>query len=178
MDPRYEPLARRIYETSYIRGNFTLHSGLRSSEYFDKYLFESDPMLLQAVTVAMGKRVVVHTCDMLAALEMGGIPVGTMLSYWSGKPVVFARKQAKVHGTAKRTEGPSVEGKHLLVIEDVVTSGGAVVQAIDHLRDEGATIKHAMCVIDREQGGQENLAAEGVTLFPLFTMSELQEVGS
>ncbi len=113
-------------------------------------------------------------CDYLAGLEMGGIPVATALGQVTSQPVLFVRKEAKAYGTAKLAEGPDFAGKHLLIVEDVVTSGGQINISTGQLRELGATITHALCVIDRESGGRENLAAEGIELISLFTMSDLK----
>lgn len=170
-------LARSIYDTSRLTGTFTLRSGAVSHEYFDKYLFESDPTLLAAIGDALAT-LIPDGVDALAGLETGGIPLAVILSQRTGLPCLFVRKEAKTYGTAKLAEGGDVEGKRLLVIEDVVTSGGQVVASTNDLRDRGAIIEHALCVIDRQAGGPEALDAIGVTLRPLFTMQELQQAAT
>jgi orotate phosphoribosyltransferase len=170
------PLARRIYDTSHITGEFTLRSGAKSNEYFDKYLFEADPDLLKHIALAMVK-LVPPGIDALAGLEMGGIPIATMLSQLTGLPVLFVRKKAKEYGTCKIAEGGPVRGRKLLIVEDVVTSGGAILDAAKPLRAEGAELAHVVCVIDRESGGAAKLAQDGLILSPLFTMSELKKAG-
>jgi orotate phosphoribosyltransferase len=170
------PLAKRIYDTAHITGDFTLRSGAKSTEYFDKYLFESDPALLKDIATAMVK-LVPPGVDALAGLEMGGIPIATMLSQLTGLPVLFVRKKAKDYGTCKIAEGGVVQGRKLLVVEDVVTSGGAILDAAKALRAEGAQLAHVVCVIDRESGGPANLANADLILSPLFTMSELKKAG-
>jgi orotate phosphoribosyltransferase len=107
---------------------------------------------------------------------MGGIPLATLLSLKTGKQIVFVRKEAKKYGTCKFAEGPDVNGKRLLVVEDVITSGGQVIISSKELRESGAIINQCVCVIDREQGGKENLTKDGTTLLPLFTMSKLKEL--
>jgi orotate phosphoribosyltransferase len=111
---------------------------------------------------------------MLAALELGGVPVGTALSLATSMPIVFVRKEAKSYGTKKLAEGPAIEGRRLVVVEDVVTSGGQMLASIRELRARGAHVTDAVCVIDRQEGGSEALAAIGVKLRPLFTQSDLQ----
>lgn len=165
-------LARRIFDASHITGEFLLRSGAVSHEYFDKYRFETDPALLRDIAVALAPLVPAGT-EMLAGLEMGGIPIVTLLSQVTGLPAVFVRKKAKEYGTCRLAEGGEVSGRRLLVIEDVVTSGGQVVISTGELREMGATITHALCVVDRESGGRERLAEAGVELLPLFTKSEL-----
>ncbi|MEJ0000400.1 MAG: orotate phosphoribosyltransferase [Verrucomicrobiota bacterium] len=168
-----DALAKRIYYTAHITGEFTLRSGAKSTEYFDKYLFEAEPALLRDIAAAL-VRLVPPGIDALAGLEMGGIPIATMLSQLTGLPVLFVRKKAKEYGTCKIAEGGTVSGRRLLIVEDVVTQGGAVLDAAKALRAEGAALAHVVCVIDRESGGAANLAKSDLILTPLFTMSELK----
>jgi orotate phosphoribosyltransferase len=174
--PDNTPLAKRIYDTAHITGDFTLRSGAKSTEYFDKYLFEADPDLLKHIATAMVK-LVPEGVDALAGLEMGGIPLATMLSQLTGLPVLFVRKKAKEYGTCKIAEGGHVRGRKLLIVEDVVTSGGAILDAAKALREEGAELGKVICVIDRESGGPANLAQARLELKALFTMSELKKAG-
>lgn len=166
-------LARRIYDRVHITGEFVLRSGVTSNEYFDKYLFESDPELLRDIAAALAALVPPAT-DALAGLELGGIPIVTMLSQVTGLPALFVRKEAKSYGTCNLAEGGAVEGRRLLVVEDVITSGGQVVISTGDLRERGAVVSDVVCVIDREAGGDAALRAAGVNLHPLFTMSELK----
>jgi len=167
-------LAKRIYDTAHITGEFTLRSGAKSHEYFDKYLFEADPALLKDIAQALVP-FVPEGIDALAGLEMGGIPIATMLSQFTGLPVLFVRKKAKDYGTCKIAEGGQVRGRKLLIVEDVVTSGGAILDAARDLRDEGAELAQVVCVIDRESGGPANLTKVELSLKPLFTMAELKK---
>jgi len=171
------PLAKRIYDTAHITGDFTLRSGAKSTEYFDKYLFEADPKLLADIASAMVK-LVPPGIDALAGLEMGGIPIATMLSQLTGLPVLFVRKKAKDYGTCKIAEGGRVRGRKLLIVEDVVTTGGAILDAAKALREEGAELKEVVCVIDRESGGPAHLVQSNLNLTSLFTMSELKKAGA
>jgi len=168
-----DELARAIYDASHLTGTFTLRSGAVSHEYFDKYLFEADPALLAAIGDALAPLVPEGT-EALAGLETGGIPLAVILAQKTGLHALFVRKEAKTYGTAKLAEGGDVKGRRLLVVEDVVTSGGQLALSTKDLRDRGAIVEHAVCVIDREAGGREALADIGVTLSPLFTMSELR----
>ena len=170
-------LAREIYERTHLTGEFTLRSGAVSTEYFDKYLFESDPVLLRTIAKALVPLVPSGT-DALAGLELGGVPIATMLSQLTGLPALFVRKQAKTYGTCKLAEGGEISGRRLCIIEDVVTSGGAILDAASELRQRGAELGPVLCAIDRESGGVEKLAIEGLTLSPLFTMSELKTAAS
>jgi len=168
-----QELARAIHQRSLLRGEFTLRSGAKSDRYFDKYLFESDPELLAEVSQELAKLVPADT-EMLAGLELGGVPLAVMLGQLTGLPVVFVRKKAKDYGTMRLAEGGDIAGKKLLVVEDVVTSGGQVVISTNDLREPGAIVDSAVCVIDREAGGVDALAEAGVALAALFTMSELE----
>jgi orotate phosphoribosyltransferase len=167
-------LALRIYERAYLTGSFVLRSGATSSEYFDKYLFEADPRLLREIAQALVE-LLPERVDALAGLELGGVPLATVCSQVSGLPTLFVRKQAKGYGTCRLAEGGPVAGRRLAVIEDVVTSGGQVIESCRQLRAEGAEIATVVCVIDREAGAAENLAADGLQLCSLFTMSQLQD---
>jgi len=161
----------RIREKCYLTGNFTLRSGIVSHEYFDKYQFESDPELLYEIAEGLTKLLPEDT-EVLAGLEVGGIPIATMIAHLTKIPTCFVRKKAKEYGTAKLAEGTSIKGKRVTIIEDVVTSGGQIILSTADLRERGAIITHALCVIDREQGGREKLAEQGITLIPLFKKSE------
>jgi orotate phosphoribosyltransferase len=168
-----DELARTIYQRTHLTGEFRLRSGAVSHEYFDKYLFESDPSLLRAIGEALVPLLPPGT-DALAGLELGGVPLATMLSQLTGLPALFVRKEAKTYGTSRLAEGGEVRDRRLTVIEDVVTSGGQVVASCRDLRERGAIVDHAVCVIDRESGGPKNLADIDVELRALFTMSELE----
>jgi len=168
-----DTLARTIYERTHLTGEFRLRSGAVSNEYFDKYLFESDPSLLRAIGEALVPLLPPGT-DALAGLELGGVPLATMISQLTGLPALFVRKEAKTYGTCRLAEGGELDGRRLTVVEDVVTSGGQVVTSCGDLRERGALVEHAVCVIDREAGGAMNLADVDVELHPLFTMSELE----
>ncbi|KXB97473.1 MAG: orotate phosphoribosyltransferase [Chlorobi bacterium NICIL-2] len=167
-------LARAIYERSHLQGDFLLRSGQRSSVYFDKYLFECEPALLRRIADRMAQ-LVPSDAEVLAGLELGGIPLVTALGLATGMPMAFVRKKAKSYGTCKLAEGAPIEGRRVVVIEDVVTSGGQVAESIAALIERGARVDFALCVIDREQGGRELLASNGVELRSLFTMRQLEE---
>lgn len=174
--PDRAELASRIYASSHITGEFVLRSGMVSNEYFDKYRFEADPVLLLDIATALAP-LVPDSTEALAGLELGGVPIATVLSQVTGIPAFFVRKEAKSYGTCQLAEGGAVEGKRLTVVEDVVTSGGQVVISCGDLRERGAVVETALCVIDRESGGPAALADLGVELRPLFTMTELKQVG-
>ena len=165
-------LAHAIVEAAELRGRFVLRSGEVAERYFDKYRFESDPVLLREVARALVP-LVPSGVDALAGLEFGGVPLATQLAQETGLPALFVRKEAKTYGTAQLAEGGPVEGRRLCIVEDVVTSGGQVVLSARELRERGARVECALCVIDREAGGAEALGREGLELRPLFRIGEL-----
>ena len=167
-------LARRIYDRSHLTGEFRLRSGAVSGEYFDKYLFESDPALLREVAEALAD-LLPDDAEAVAGLELGGVPLATVISQLSGLPALFVRKTAKEYGTCRLAEGGEVADRRLAVVEDVVSSGGRLIESCAALRDRGAKIIAVACVIDRETGGAENLAAQGLRLRSLLTMSQLRQ---
>lgn len=166
------PLARRVYDTCHLTGHFRLRSGQVSEEYFDKYLFEGQPDLLREVAEAMVA--MLPECDVLAGMEMGGIPLATVMSQLTGLPTVFVRKHAKEYGTHKAAEGGPVNGRRVVLVEDVVTTGGALLASCAQLRSIGAQVETVVCAIDREQGGRENLAAEALQLRAALTRRDLE----
>jgi orotate phosphoribosyltransferase len=168
-----DDLGRRIYERSHLHGEFVLRSGRVSKEYFDKYLFEGDPALLRDVGEAMVP-LLPKGVDALAGLELGGVPLVTMLAQLTGLPALFVRKAAKEYGTRRLAEGGGVSGRRLVVVEDVVCTGGQLVESCAALRRAGAEVAAVLCAIDRESGGAENLALEGLSLRSAFTWSQLR----
>ncbi len=167
-------LGARIYECARLTGEFRLRSGAVSDEYFDKYLFESDPHLLREIAEELVGLLPANV-DVLAGLELGGVPLAVVASQVCGLPAVFVRKTAKTYGTCRLAEGGEITARRVAVIEDVVTSGGQVIESCRELRAREADISAVMCVIDREAGGRENLAAEGLDLRSLFTISQLRQ---
>jgi orotate phosphoribosyltransferase len=170
--------ARAIYDRTHLTGEFTLRSGVVSNEYFDKYLFESDPVLLHTICAQLA-RLVPDGIDALAGLELGGVPIATVLSQITGLPAYFVRKEAKTYGTCRLAEGGDLDGQRLLVVEDVVTSGGQVLISTDELRARGAIVEYAVVVIDRRPIDAGDVFAEhGLELRGLYTMAELTAAGN
>jgi orotate phosphoribosyltransferase len=155
-----------------LTGEFTLRSGQAATEYFDKYLFESDPALLGRLADAMLGLVPVGT-ELLGGLELGGVPIVTALSARTGLPALFVRKRAKEYGTCKLAEGPDVAGRRVTLVEDVITTGGAVRDATRALRDAGAVVEVVVCAIDRSPEGQNPLADVGLEVRPVLTKAQL-----
>ena len=166
-------LAADIDATCRLTGEFTLRSGQVSSEYFDKYLFEADPLLLARVAREVAQLLPAET-DLLGGLEMGGIPLATAVSGILGRtPALFVRKQAKTYGTCKLAEGPDFAGKRVTLIEDVITTGGAVRDATRALREGGAIVEVVVCAIDRSPAGENPLADVGLEVRAVLTKADL-----
>jgi orotate phosphoribosyltransferase len=155
-----------------LTGTFTLRSGQQADEYFDKYLFESRPALLARV-VAQLERLVPPDTELLGGLELGGVPLATMLSARTGIPALFVRKKAKQYGTCKLAEGPPVDGRRVTLVEDVITTGGAVRDAASALRDAGAVVDVVICAIDRSPPGGRPLTGAGLEVRAVLTKADL-----
>lgn len=165
-------LAADIKACAQLTGTFTLRSGRTSDTYFDKYLFEADPRLLARIADALEPLVPVGT-EVLAGLELGGVPLATALSLKTGLPAAFIRKEAKTYGTCRYAEGTALAGKKFVLVEDAVSSGGALLDALKKLRADGLEPSAALCVIDRQTGGKEALEAAGLPLLSLLTYAEI-----
>jgi orotate phosphoribosyltransferase len=165
-------LAGRVREKALLHGEFTLRSGQVSDRYFDKYLVESDPELVRDAVQAMA--VLLPSGDVvLAGLELGGIPLVTLLGQRSGRAIRFVRRAAKEYGTRSQIEGGPVDGMTIVLVEDVITSGGAVLAAVDAVRTAGGTVDTVVCLIDRQQGGRAALAGKGVIVRAALTGADL-----
>ncbi|MHB9150952.1 MAG: orotate phosphoribosyltransferase [Thermoleophilia bacterium] len=171
-------LGKLLLGVAYLEGDFVLRSGRRSRYYLDKYLFETEPRVLRGVVNEMALMIrnrmaagaVYHR---LAAPELGAVSLGAGLSLESGIPFLIVRKGEKGYGTSKAIEGTFVSGERVAVVEDIVTSGGAALAAVDKLREAGLVVEDLYCVVDREEGGADAAAAAGLTLYSLFTSTEL-----
>jgi orotate phosphoribosyltransferase len=170
-----DSLARALVAPAYLEGDFVLRSGKRSRYYLDKYRFETRPDLLKPLGERIAATVREHAPDAtrLAGPELGAVALAAAASLESGLPFIIVRKEAKEYGTAKRIEGPYEEGECVCLIEDVVTSGGALLDSIEALRGAGVVVHTAVCVVDREEGGADALARHAVRLRPLFRAGEL-----
>lgn len=167
-----DALADKINTIARLTGTFTLRSGQTATEYFDKYRFEAQPELLAEIAAALAPMIPEGT-EVLAGLEMGGIPIATALSLHTGIPAAFVRKEAKTYGTAQLAEGSDIVGKRVTVVEDVITTGGQVVISTNDLRALGANVEHVLCVIDRSPDHGAALAAEGLQMHALLTRAQL-----
>jgi orotate phosphoribosyltransferase len=170
-----DELKRSLREHAYLEGDFVLRSGRRSRYYLDKYRFETRPELLGELgrRIAAAAREHAPDAQRLAGPELGAVALAAAGSLASGLPFVIVRKEAKEYGTANRVEGAYEPGDVVCLVEDIVTSGGALLESVDALRTAGLTVRTAVCVVDREEGGIDALARHAVDLRPLFTASDL-----
>jgi orotate phosphoribosyltransferase len=168
-------LGTALRDAAYLEGDFILRSGRRSRYYLDKYRFETRPDLLGPLGSAIAASVREHEPEArrLAGPELGAVALAASASLAGGLPFLIVRSRAKEYGTANRLEGVYEEGELVCLVEDVVTSGGAAVEAVEALREAGLRVSNAVCVVDREEGGADTLARHGVRLRPLFRASEL-----
>jgi orotate phosphoribosyltransferase len=173
-------LAGAIREAALLEGDFVLRSGARSSYYLDKYRFSTRPDLLRALGEAIAAAVAEHEPDAvrLAAPELGAVPLAAAASLASGLPFVIVRNAVKDHGTGNRIEGVFEPGEHVCLVEDIVTAGGAALEAVEALRDAGLSVSTVVCVVDREEGGADALARAAVRLRPLMLASTVRRASS
>ena len=167
-------LGDRLLAASYLEGDFVLRSGRRSRFYLDKYLFETQPDLLRDIAAGLAQKLAAYEpFDLLAGPELGAVAIVAALSLASGKPFVIVRKGEKGYGTNKAMEGKAEAGQRVVMVEDVVTSAGAALMAVDKLRDAGLQVSALLCVVDREEGGREAITAADLVFDPLFTVTSL-----
>jgi len=166
-------LGRELVAASYLKGDFVLRSGKRSNRYFDKFLFETDPALLRRLGRHLAQLVPAET-QRLAAPELGAVLLGGAVSMETGLPLVLIRKEPKGYGTSKQIEGRLEPGERVTVIEDVVTTGGDSLRSAQVLRDAGVEVIHLVVVLDRGEGGEENIREAGIPYSPLFRVADLE----
>jgi orotate phosphoribosyltransferase len=167
-----EELIKRIKETSYLEGDFTLRSGKKSKYYLDKYLFETRPDIL----AALGKEFAKYVTDdvtLIAGAELGGVALAAATALATGKNWVIIRNTKKGYGTGKLVEGVLNKSDVVLLVEDVATTGGQVLEAAKVITEAGATVKKIVCVIDRKQGAGENIAQAGYKFEAILTKNDL-----
>ncbi len=165
-------LASDLNAAAHLTGRFVLRSGAVSDTYFDKFRFESDPVLLRRIAKRMLALIPPDT-NGLAGLELGGVPIATAMALESGLPAVFVRKAAKTYGTCRAVEGRDVAGLNLAIVEDVISTGGAIADGAARLRDEGARIAGVVCAVWRGAGEPTIAALPGVPVWAAFLKSEL-----
>jgi orotate phosphoribosyltransferase len=170
-------LAGAIREAALLEGDFVLRSGRRSTYYLDKYRFSTRPDLLRTLGEEIAAAVREYEPDAvrIAAPELGAVPLAAAASLAAGLPFVIVRGAAKEYGTANRIEGPFEPGERVCLVEDVVTAGGAALEAVEALREAGLEVSTVVCVVDREEGGADALARSAVRLRPLLLASEVRD---
>jgi orotate phosphoribosyltransferase len=171
-------LAEQIADASLLRGEFTLRSGRTSTYYLDKYKFSTKPQILTKLGSMLAARIAEVEAQSgkvtrLAGAELGGIPLVTVAAMETGKPAIFVRNAKKDYGTAKQVEGDVNQGDAVVFIEDVATTGGQALEAVEILRSMGATVPAIISVIDRQEGARENIESAGVVFHALFTKRDL-----
>jgi len=167
-----EELIRRVKEESYLKGDFLLRSGKRSKYYMDKYLFETCPDILKA----LGEEFAKHMTDdvtLIAGAELGGVALAAATAIETGKKWIIVRNSKKDYGTSKMVEGTIKEGDVVLLVEDIATTGGQVLEAAKIIEDAGASVKKIVCVIDRKQGAEENISGAGQVFESIMTKEDL-----
>jgi orotate phosphoribosyltransferase len=167
-----QQLAQRIAEVSLLRGEFILRSGRKSNYYLDKYRFETQPDVLAELGKLFAQKVT-EKVSRIAGAELGAVPLATATAMACGKPFVIVRNQKKDYGTSKQVEGILNAGETVLIVEDVLTTGGQVIEAAKALKDAGAKIDRIVAVIDRQEGARENIESAGYAFEALFTTADL-----
>jgi len=165
-------LAELVRQTALLTGDFVLRSGRRSKYYLDKYLFETQPTVLAELGRLLAQHATSKT-SRIAGAELGGVPLAAATSLASGLPFVIVRNTRKDYGTAKLLEGRLEKGDRVLLVEDVVTTGGATLQAAKALTEAGAVVEKIVAVIDRQEGGRENIESAGYAFEAILTRSDL-----
>ncbi len=164
----------RLHELGAVQfGDFTLKSGSHSPVYVDLRLLISDPALLQDIAEQYARLLSDLEYDRLAAIPYGGLPIGTAVSMLTGSPMVYPRKEVKLHGTAKQIEGRYETGETAVVLDDLISSGGSKLEAIEMLEHAGLIVNDVVVLIDREGGGADELSAAGYNLHSVITLSRI-----
>ncbi len=167
-----QQLFEAVKAAALLRGEFTLRSGRKSSYYLDKYLFECQP----AILVELGRRFATYAgpkTTRIAGAELGGVALAAACSMASGIPFVIVRNAKKGYGTQKMHEGKLEPGDRVLLVEDIATTGGQVIEAAQALTEAGATVERIVAVIDRQEGARENIEGAGYAFAALMTKADL-----
>ena len=167
-----ETLAKKITDTAVLHGDFTLRSGRKSTWYIDKYLFTTQPDILRALGEMFANNISSST-TLLAGAELGGIPLVTTAALASGLPCIFIRNQKKEYGTSRQLEGKLSGDDNVVIVEDIATTGGQVLEAAAIIIESGATVEAIIAVIDRCEGARENIESAGYQFVSLFTTQDL-----
>lgn len=172
-----EEFALALYDVGAVQlGKFKLHSGKTSRIYLDLRVLVSYPNVLRMATAVYCRLIENLKFDLLAAPPVAGLPFGTALCLKMDLPLVYPRKTAKSYGTGKEIEGHWKVGQKAVIIDDVITSGDSILQAIVALKTAGLQIKDAVVLVDWEQNGIENLKTQGYRVHSAMTISHLLAV--
>ncbi|MFC1616947.1 orotate phosphoribosyltransferase [Candidatus Margulisiibacteriota bacterium] len=167
-------LLKKIKETSILEGKFTTRAGKKTNYYVDKYLFETKPDILNSIADELVKILPnPNNYDRIAAPELGAVALAAVVSIKVGKPFIIIKKQTKDYGTKKHIEGEFKPSEKVVVLEDILTTGGAVLRACDILLAEKMKILEIVGVFNREEGAEENITAKNLTMKALFKKSDL-----
>ncbi len=170
-------LAKMLYDSGCVRfGDFVLHSGRHSPVYLDLRRLASHPSALAFAANAYVGLLESLEYDRLAAIPYAGLPIGTAVALQTDRPMIYPRREAKDYGTKRRVEGFYVAGERVVVLDDLITSGGSKVEAIEVLEDEGLRVEDVVVLVDREQGGAADLAQRGYRLHSVLTLRRLVEL--
>ncbi|MHC4123609.1 MAG: orotate phosphoribosyltransferase [Planctomycetota bacterium] len=167
-----EELIKRIKETAYLEGDFTLRSGKKSKYYLDKYLFETCPDILAALGAEFAKHIT-DDVTLIAGAELGGVALAAATAMEANKNWIIVRNSKKGYGTGKMVEGVLKADDVVLLVEDIATTGGQVVEAAKIITEAGAKVKKIVCVIDRKQGAAENIVQAGYIFESILTKDDL-----
>lgn len=171
---KLDHLAVHLFDTGAVRfGRFTLHSGKTSPIYIDLRIVVSFPELLREVGRAYAAVIEPLTFDILSAYPYAGLPLGVATSLEMNKPLIYPRKELKSYGTGKNVEGIWTVGQRVILIEDLITSGKSIIEACSSLKAAGLQVQEAVVLIDRQQGGVETLAGQGIKVHAIMTMTHL-----
>ena len=165
-------LAQRIAEVSLLRGEFTLRSGRKSNYYLDKYRFETHPDILRELGLLFSQHVG-PAIDRIAGPELGAVALAASASLATGKPFVIVRNAKKDYGSAKQVEGILNAGETVVIVEDIMTTGGQVLEAAKVLQSMDVKIDRIVGVIDRLEGARQNIESAGFRFESLFTTKDL-----
>lgn len=167
-------LVIRLHDIGAVKfGEFTLKSGRKSPVYVDLRVLVSHPDVLRLAGQALADAAASLSFDRISGIPYAGLPLGVAMSLTGNLPLCYARKEAKPYGTQRRIEGEHHAGETVLLVDDVITDGGAKLEAAEPFRAAGLHARDVLVLVDREQGGAETLAEHGLRLHSVYTLSQI-----